>query len=200
MEKSELRIILAAGITVSISIAIAISIYIIKFHDYSLSDDPAKWGVLGDYFGGVINPILSLATLIFVAKTYITQKAELNKVKQSAERADQLREISTNAQISLAKSYIEQIDSQNRSLQIQLLSASMNVHINNISVFLKEIERVTESMNANRSFTSFEGKEYFLDSEQKRYRQSMGINILKERERIEYFSLKIKSLLSAQSE
>lgn len=200
MEKSELRLILVAGIIVSIGIAFATLIYIINFHGYSLSGDPANWGVLGDYFGGIINPILSLATLIFVAMTYITQKAELNNAKQSAERADELREISTNAQISLAKSYVEQIESQNRSLQIQVLSASMNVHINNISLFLKEIERVTESMNANRAFTSFEGKEYFSDAEQKQYRRTIGVKISEERKHIECFSLKIKNLLSAQPE
>ncbi|MHC6655524.1 hypothetical protein [Aeromonas salmonicida] len=116
MEKPELRLILVAGITVGIGVAFATLIYIINFHDHSLSNDPANWGVLGDYFGGVINPILSFATLIFVAMTYITQKAELSKAKQSAERADELREISTNAQISLARSYVKQIDAQNRSL------------------------------------------------------------------------------------
>lgn len=38
--------------------------YVENFQDFNLSKNPADWGVLGDYFGGILNPIISLLTLI----------------------------------------------------------------------------------------------------------------------------------------
>lgn len=177
-----------------IIMALVICTYIINFHNKSISHDPADWGVLGDFFGGITNPIISLATLFFVAKTYLTQIAELDSARESVKRADELREISANAQISLAKTYIQQIELQNQSLQIQVFSTSMNIHLKNIEIYSKEMERVTESMNNNRKFTSFEGIEYYPDREQKDYRVNMGRLIVKERLCVENYRQKIESL------
>lgn len=45
-------------------IAAPIYYYVKDFHDLSRSSDPAVWGTFGDFFGGVLNPIISLLTLI----------------------------------------------------------------------------------------------------------------------------------------
>ncbi|MDR7019582.1 hypothetical protein [Aeromonas salmonicida] len=194
MKLKDSKLIAYTVVSVVISIALVICTYIINFHNKFISHDPADWGVLGDFFGGITNPIISLATLFFVAKTYVTQIAELDSARESVKRADELREISANAQISLAQTYIRQIELQNQTLQIQALSTSMNIHLKNIEIYLKEIERVTESMNNNRSFTSFQGKEYFSDEKQKAYRVNMGELIVKERQCIESYRQKIESL------
>lgn len=194
MKLKDSKLIACTGVSIVIAIALVICTYIINFHNNSISHDPADWGVLGDFFGGVMNPIISLATLFFVAKTYVTQIAELDSARESVKRADELREVSANAQISLAKTYIRQIELQNKTLQIQALSTTMNIHLKNIEIYLREIERVTESMNSNRSFTSFEGKMYFGDDEQKNYRVNMGMLIVKERQSVESYRKKIESL------
>ncbi len=44
-----------------------------------ISRDPQAWGQVGDYFGGLINPILNLLVLVVLLKTYqhqIEQKHE----------------------------------------------------------------------------------------------------------------------------
>src|SRR5205823_1619314 len=40
-----------------------IGIYVVHFHGQPLSDNPADWGVLGDYFAGTIGTLLGLVNL-----------------------------------------------------------------------------------------------------------------------------------------
>lgn len=197
MKETNSKLIVYTIFFVVFSISLVACTYVIKFHNSNISSNPADWGVLGDFFGGVTNPIISLATLFFVAKTYITQIAELDSARESVKRADELREMSANAQISLAQTYIKQIEVQNKILQIQVLSTSMNVHLKNIEIYSKEIERVTESMNNNLAFVSIQGKRYSSDEEQKNYRATMAGFITKERENVEGYRLKIEELISS---
>lgn len=47
-----------------------IGTYWANFHEYGRSNDPERWGQFGDYFGGILNPIISILNLIIL--TYIT--------------------------------------------------------------------------------------------------------------------------------
>jgi hypothetical protein len=42
----------------------SIKFYFVQFSDYSLSDEPEKWGVFGDYIGGTLNPILTIINIV----------------------------------------------------------------------------------------------------------------------------------------
>lgn len=44
-------------------IAIPIAFYVHQFGDSGIASEPQVWGVLGDYIGGVLNPIISFASL-----------------------------------------------------------------------------------------------------------------------------------------
>lgn len=44
--------------------------YYIHFHKFGLSNNPESWGQFGDFFGGVLNPIISLINLIIL--TYLS--------------------------------------------------------------------------------------------------------------------------------
>lgn len=63
----------------------AILCVIYKYHSifkhYSFNADPSKWGQIGDYFGGLLNPIISFTTLIFLIKAYYSQRQELEDTK-----------------------------------------------------------------------------------------------------------------------
>jgi uncharacterized membrane protein len=59
------------------AIALVIVAYILKFSRYSISKDPQLWGSFGDYFGGILNPligVLNLGVLIYI--TYQISTAE----------------------------------------------------------------------------------------------------------------------------
>lgn len=64
MSKKTKQIIVIATLITIIVIAAPIYFYVKDFHALQRSTDPADWGTFGDYFGGILNPIISLLTLI----------------------------------------------------------------------------------------------------------------------------------------
>lgn len=51
--------------------------YIAFFKSHAFSGDPADWGVLGDFVGGIANPFLSFVTIVLLAMTIILQAKQL---------------------------------------------------------------------------------------------------------------------------
>jgi hypothetical protein len=60
--KTKLIITLLIAIAIVV-IAVPVYYYVTTFKNTGLSRYPADWGVFGDYFGGILNPIVSLLTL-----------------------------------------------------------------------------------------------------------------------------------------
>lgn len=63
--------------------AIPVVIYLNNFSSRELSPNPEQWGQLGDYVGGLINPILGFATLISVLYAIFLQRTELGDAKDA---------------------------------------------------------------------------------------------------------------------
>lgn len=42
---------------------LVITSYIWNFQESPISGDPSHWGVLGDFVGGIVNPLLGLVTI-----------------------------------------------------------------------------------------------------------------------------------------
>lgn len=84
-EKSNNLPLLIAGLLISITI----HIYFRNF-DGALSDDNDKWGTFGDFFGGVMNPILGFINLFLLSTTLSLQ------IKSSREQSKntQIQEVS----------------------------------------------------------------------------------------------------------
>lgn len=148
---------------------IIIGSYILNFRNGSISNDPSDWGVLGDYFGGILNPLISMIMLFFLIKTYLSQKKELS---QSEIVAEEQREIAQ------------------KTAHIQLLNTKILASYEIISLYRGEMEGVTDAMNApgnDRSYTSMYGEQYSSIEEQKKYRQLMARKIKVELENIEKY-------------
>lgn len=54
--------------------------YIFEFWNSPISHDPNRWGVLGDYIGGILNPIISLASLGILG--YLSYLLSLQSTKE----------------------------------------------------------------------------------------------------------------------
>ncbi|MGX1181554.1 hypothetical protein AB7M31_004622 [Pseudomonas sp. IAP-CY TE4608] len=150
--------------------------YIINFKNSSVSGNPADWGVLGDYFGGILNPLISLMALFFLTKTYLAQKDEL---KQSEIAAEAQRKISA------------------RTMRMQLLGTKISASYEAIAVYRGEMEGVTIAMNAGghgRSYTALDGKVRFSDNEQKDYRIAMAAKVSNELATIEKYLKELEEL------
>jgi len=81
MKKELLKKFFVIGIVSLILIIIPIVFFVANFWDSDVSDDIAKWGSFGDYFGGLLNTILSLSSLIILG--YLTQTINNQSVEEN---------------------------------------------------------------------------------------------------------------------
>lgn len=63
----------------------ALLMYVLIFAREGFSTDPADWGTLGDYFGGLMNPVISFATLFVAYAVWKQQREELQQTKTALE-------------------------------------------------------------------------------------------------------------------
>lgn len=59
--------------------------YALVFLRGGISADPSDWGTLGDYFGGLMNPVVSFATLVVAFAVWKQQREELKQTKEALE-------------------------------------------------------------------------------------------------------------------
>ncbi len=64
------RLLIISWTITTVLFILTVGSYICNFWRYGISDDPAQWGQVGDYFGGILNPVISLISLIVL--TYIS--------------------------------------------------------------------------------------------------------------------------------
>lgn len=135
--------------------------YLVQFHfklGYVISDDPAVWGQLGDYFGGLLNPMLSFISLVLLIKSLTLQ----NQANQ-----DLRNEISNTRKSERLRSFEVQlfnmIDSQRASLdafKIEFEENGVFVTKYGPDAIIKiedEIERLRkESIDVNRTIEYLE--------------------------------------------
>lgn len=68
------RLLFILGVFV-LFLILLIPFYVWNFKESGIASDPQAWGVLGDYFGGILNPIISLASLFILGcLTYLVAK------------------------------------------------------------------------------------------------------------------------------
>lgn len=88
-------------------VLVVLGLYFGKFH-YGLSDKNEVWGTFGDYFGGILNPVIAAFAFYLIAKTYELQKTELEETRK-------LLKVST--------------DAQNKQLKLAALTAICNTDL-----------------------------------------------------------------------
>lgn len=60
--------------------------YVLTFSALPLSESPGAWGEFGDYIGGVLNPVISLFTLMVAISVWSLQKTELKETRSALQR------------------------------------------------------------------------------------------------------------------
>lgn len=63
----------------------ALGLYFVWFSSAKVSHDSGDWGTLGDYFGGLMNPVISFATLLVAYAVWKQQREELRQTKEAIE-------------------------------------------------------------------------------------------------------------------
>lgn len=59
--------------------------YVFAFKSLPLNEKPDAWGQFGDYVGGILNPLISLFTLVVAVSVWKLQKTELLETRRAVE-------------------------------------------------------------------------------------------------------------------
>ena len=110
--------------------AVVVLVYLFRFGGYSISKDPANWGALGDYLGGVLNPIFAFFAFVILVVSLKVQSKELKATTDEMRNAN-------DAQERLLQQQNQANQLQNfENLFFQLLelkeSAYKNIQMNNL--------------------------------------------------------------------
>lgn len=91
--------ILSAGgfALIIIALAVIISLYAFNFGDRRFSTDPDQWGQMGDYFGGMLNPILAFASFMALLYTIKIQSQELRLTRDELTKSANAQKESSEA-------------------------------------------------------------------------------------------------------
>lgn len=173
--------------------------YIINFHSHTISSDPSDWGALGDYLGGITNPIISTIALIYLAKAYYTQKAELAETRNALRDTAKNSKDSARAQTKLVDTAINQELLIKRNLELKFLVTQINMHQNKILFLHNEISNSTYNYNKFTStidiFMTEKARWLTSRNEMDSYRFKLISMIEKENIEIKNLTTKVNELL-----
>jgi len=152
-------------------------LYLSQFHSFPWSQNPSDWGTIGDYFGGILNPLVSAMALFFLIKAYITQKEELRETRRVLEETEK-----SNKKLS---------DSQEKLVAIQYLMSIINCDYQKIEYLHKELSRCTDAIVNNRNTVDRDGNHLTSDSDTKKYRLKLIKEISELSKSIETLTLQL---------
>lgn len=141
-------------------IAIVVGVYIINFYNFPISKNSQTWGTFGDYFGGILNPIigiLNLGALIYITFQIASNEEQrningLSNQKQFALyslKHDSLKELNK----ILEKVQPELVKSDDQSeLNLIFIRNDLNAYINTNSYLFPSLNKkhwtpIIESMD-----------------------------------------------------
>lgn len=76
-ENEILDYLLRIGLVVFVIAILIVLVFALNFSKYPISDSVGDWGTFGDYVGGLLNPVVGLATVLLVIISITTQQKEL---------------------------------------------------------------------------------------------------------------------------
>jgi len=175
----------AAAVIFLVILSYFINFFVLR--GYGVSGDPAIWGQLGDYLGGVLNPILSFISIILLIKSLTLQyeaNQSLRDELKNSEKTEKMRsfEILFFNMISAQKSLFESFEIENgantdsdklffmkktRSLWSDFGKAqSLNKGVEGVFFIEDEIQRLRDNLHDDESIMQFL---YDLDSKDQIY-------------------------------
>lgn len=101
-------------VAIGVIMALLLFTYAWTFSHFPIDENPAAWGTFGDYMGGLLNPLISLFTLIVAVQVWRLQKTELLETRKAVEEQGKTAEQQRREQrffdlLNLYKSTVESI-------------------------------------------------------------------------------------------
>jgi hypothetical protein len=108
--------ILVGVLAVAVLAAVVVGgFYVVFFREAPVSGDPASWGQLGDYLGGVLNPVFGFLSVFALLVALVLQTRELKLSRESLKLSQEELRLSREEQAKAA----EALGLQNRAIQKQ---------------------------------------------------------------------------------
>lgn len=127
--------VLAAAILI-IAVFLSYFLYFYMYLGYEISDDSAIWAQLGDYSGGILNPLLSFLSIVLLIKSLTLQNEAnvtlRNEIKNS-EKTEKIRTFEAlffnliNSQKNLFESFSIKYASSEKGLKVGGVKAVMKI-------------------------------------------------------------------------
>lgn len=134
-----------------ILIALVCLSYILNFYvklSYVISDEPEAWGQLGDFVGGLINPILSFMSLIFIIKSLTLQNEAnlgLREEVKNTRKTEKLRSFETQLFHMIASQ--RELFSSLKVNEVTYLQISNKIGVEAVITIETEVERLRALYN-----------------------------------------------------
>lgn len=98
--------------------ATALLAYVVRFFNHKFSSDPAEWGQLGDYLGGILNPLIAFGAFLWLVASVRIQKTELEATRVALTESQEAQ--AQQAKVSLLAARIETLNIELSSVVGQL--------------------------------------------------------------------------------
>jgi hypothetical protein len=70
----------------AISVMFVVAFYFLKFHMRSITDNPTEWGNFGDYFNGMLSPIIGIINTVILIYIAIVGNGLSFKIQEQSEK------------------------------------------------------------------------------------------------------------------
>lgn len=108
--------ILVGVLAVAVLAAVVVGgFYVVFFREAPVSGDPASWGQLGDYLGGVLNPVFGFLSVFALLVALVLQTRELKLSRESLKLSQEELRLSREEQAKAA----DALAAQNTAIQKQ---------------------------------------------------------------------------------
>jgi hypothetical protein len=108
-KRREVNLIAQFILYITFSVGTLVIIYLSNFALKLPSDSPEQWGQMGDFFGGMLNPVLAFASFIALLYTIRLQSSELQLSRQELSETRQELKRSANAQENSVRAFADQL-------------------------------------------------------------------------------------------
>lgn len=155
IDNLEKRVRLSIQFVLAVSIIVP-SIYMLWFwlaNNLSISNDAEKWGQLGDFIGGIANPIIAFFAFYWLATSVILQKTELAETRKSLEASQQAQEEQAKTVLISAKLQYLNINLETINSQIIAETAYVNQLIQQAQIHGSQFTVTTRSGDQSKLLT-----------------------------------------------
>jgi Putative phage abortive infection protein len=152
--------------------AVVLVFYALYFWGTGISGDPSDWGTLGDYFGGLMNPVVSFATLIVAYAVWKQQRDELRDTKKALEDQAKTAEQQRQEQrfFDLLHVYYRTVE----SLRIEMRFGGIHAYQGKEAIQRWLAESAKELGDLNQNFGDYTGSDFEKGVLQSSWRENQG--------------------------